>query len=277
MLPVEKLIKQYKLSKEEHNKVLEILKKKTFKNQTSKKNPSILFVIGQPGSGKTTYIKKNDFSSYININSDEYRKFHKNAKEILENNPTNYTTLTNYDAHLWGDELLTYAIQNGYSVLREKAPTSNSLLQQIKTISSHFDVTINIVVAGNLESLLRTRERYEEEILVNKYAKLSNLEAHNTCYELLPNFLEQCVLLGVKVNCIVQEKNDCQTISITENKLSLLQQIREESNKNACLNYEERINKIRNSRKLRNISPDEWEDLEKIEETYLEIKKAFVL
>lgn len=178
---------------------------------------------------------------------------------------------------MWGDELLTYAIQNGYSVLREKAPTSNSLLQQIKTISSHFDVTINIVVAGNLESLLRTRERYEEEILVNKYAKLSNLEAHNTCYELLPNFLEQCVLLGVKVNCIVQEKNDCQTISITENKLSLLQQIREESNKNACLNYEERINKIRNSRKLRNISPDEWEDLEKIEETYLEIKKAFVL
>ncbi|MCI8545556.1 MAG: hypothetical protein HFH09_04965 [Bacilli bacterium] len=197
------LIEKYKLSKEEHNKVLESLKKDLFANNTITENPSVMFVIGQPGCGKTTFINSTDLSRYIIINSDDYRSFNKYSKEILDKYPTSYAKLTNFDAHLWGDELFSYAIQNGYSVLREKAPTDYSLLELLKTLPHNYDVVINVIVAGNLASLLATRERYEKEILESKNAKLSNIEAHNKCYNLLPDFISGCLSLGVKVNYIL--------------------------------------------------------------------------
>ncbi len=62
--------------------------------------------------------------------------FHKYAKEILKKYPTLYVKLTNFDAHLWGDELFSYALQKGYSVLREKAPTDYGLIEVLKRISA---------------------------------------------------------------------------------------------------------------------------------------------
>lgn len=118
------LIEKYKLTEKEHKIVLEKLKNIIFKNRTPSKNSSVVFIIGQPGCGKTTFIENSKLDDFIIINSDDYRKYHKYSKEILEKNPLNYTKLTNYDAHLWGDELFKYGIQNGYNVLREKAPTN---------------------------------------------------------------------------------------------------------------------------------------------------------
>ncbi len=51
---LEKLIESYKLSKDEHRNILNELKKRVFLNRVVEKNPSIMFVIGQPGCGKTT-------------------------------------------------------------------------------------------------------------------------------------------------------------------------------------------------------------------------------
>ena len=115
---INELIEKYKLSQEEHNIVLELLKKDLFVDKIAEKNPSIMFVVGQPGCGKTTFIKASSLSKYIIINSDDYRRFSKFSNEILDIYPTDYAKLTNFDAHLWGDELFNYAIQNGYSVLR---------------------------------------------------------------------------------------------------------------------------------------------------------------
>ncbi len=265
------LIEKYKLPKEEHDMVLELLKEKLFANKTIKKNPSTMFVIGQPGCGKTTYINNTNLSKYIIINSDDYRSFSKYSKEILEKYPTDYAKLTNFDAHLWGDELFSYAIQNEYSVLREKAPTDYTLLELLKTIPSHYDIVINVVVAGNLSSLLATRERYEKEILESNNAKLSNIESHNTCYNLLPDFILKCLSLGVKVNYILPVGSQFKTVSVKENALDLLQKFRKESNEQACHNYEVRINNIKKSMINRNAFQEQFIELEKIEHIYSEI------
>lgn len=265
------LIEKYKLPKEEHDMVLELLKEKLFANKTVKKNPSTMFVIGQPGCGKTTYINNTNLSKYIIINSDDYRSFSKYSKEILEKYPTDYAKLTNFDAHLWGDELFSYAIQNEYSVLREKAPTDYTLLELLKTIPSHYDIVINVVVAGNLSSLLATRERYEKEILESNNAKLSNIESHNTCYNLLPDFILKCLSLGVKVNYILPVGSQFKTVSVKENALDLLQKFRKESNEQACHNYEVRINNIKKSMINRNAFQEQFIELEKIEHIYSEI------
>lgn len=49
---LEKLIESYKLSEDEHRMILNELKKRVFLNRVAEKDPSIMFVIGQPGCGK---------------------------------------------------------------------------------------------------------------------------------------------------------------------------------------------------------------------------------
>lgn len=268
---LEKLIEIYKLSEDEHKIILNELKKRVFLNSVAQKDSSIMFVIGQPGCGKTTFIQNTDLSSYTIINSDDYRRFSKYSDEILDKYPTYYTKLTNFDAHLWGDELFSYAMNNGYSVLREKAPVDYSLLEIIKDIPDNYDATIDLVVTGNLASLLATRERYEKSILKSKNARLSNIEAHNRCYNLIPDFISKCLACGVKVNYIIPRNNGFDIIPVGNDGLSLLERLRKESNEQACLDYETRTNNIKKAMINRNAPQEQFDELNKIEEIYLKM------
>lgn len=265
------LIEKYKLSKEEHNMVLETLKKELFEDKKIEANPSIMFVVGQPGCGKTTFINSIDLSDYTVINSDLYRSFNRYSKEILEKYPTDYAKLTNFDAHLWGDELFLYAIQNDYSVLREKAPTDDSILKILKTAPTHYKIVINVVVAGNLSSILATRERYEKEMLESNHAKLSNIESHNKCYNLLPDFILKCLSLSVKVNYVIPVNGQFKIVPVGENPFVLLEKLREESNARTQLDYDKRMESIRESMINRNAPKEQFEELKKIEDIYFEV------
>lgn len=269
----EELIAKYKLEENEHKIVLEKLKNTIFENRSLSKKSSVMFVIGQPGCGKTTFIQNSKFDDYIIINSDDYRKFHKYSPEILVKYPVYYAKLTNYDAHLWGDELFDYGIQNGYNVLREKALTDLSLLKLLKTISDSHEVEINVVVSGNLASLIATRERYEKELLSKANAKLSNIEAHNKCYNVLSEFISKCLSLNIKVNYVVFDKKQYKVIPVKDDYLDLLQKYRDESNNLACHNFETRMNNLKKSMTKRNAPKEEFEELEKIENLYKEIVK----
>lgn len=265
------LIEQYKLSEEEHSVILEKLKKDIFSTKAPASRQSIMFVIGQPGCGKTTFIQNSDLSDYININSDDYRHFSKYSNEILSKYPTYYAKLTNFDAHLWGDELFSYGICNGYSVLREKAPVHFDLIEIIKELSGKYDVNICLVATGNLTSLLATRERYEKEVLKSSRAKLSSIEAHNKCYALLPDFILQCMQLGVKVSYAVPVNNEFRVIRVGNDAISLLDQIRQASNQETCTNFETRINNIKTAMRRRNAPQQQFEELSKIEEIYIDL------
>ena len=274
-LLINDLIEKYKLSKEEHNEVLERLKRDLFDGKTIDENPSAMFVIGQPGCGKTTFIKSGNFSKYININSDEYRHLSKYSSEILDKYPTEYAKFTNYDAHLWGDELFAYAIQNGYSVLREKAPIDFSLLDLIKTIPDNYDIVINVVVTGNLTSLLATRERYEKELLQNKNAKLSSIDAHNKCYDFLPAFIIGCSSPDVKINYFVPVGDQFRVYPVEDNYCyNLIETLKDESNSNACFNFTKRMDNIKKSMIRRNAPQEQFDELRKIEDIYLELSNS---
>ena len=268
---LESLIEKYKLSEDEHRVILEKLKESIFSTKNPARHNSAMFVIGQPGCGKTTFIQNADLNNYININSDDYRHFSKYSDEILRKYPTYYAKLTNFDAHLWGDELFSYGISNGYSVLREKAPVNFSLLETIKKLFGKYDINICVVATGNLTSLLATRERYEKEVIKSNRAKLSSIEAHNQCYNLLPDFISKCLSLGVKVSYAVPVNNEFRIISVEDNELSILRQIRQASNEKTCANFETRIDNIKTAMRTRNAPQQQFDELDKIERIYLEI------
>lgn len=268
---IDELIEKYKLTEEEHAEVLEVLKKDLFSNISMDDAPSVMFVVGQPGCGKTTFINNSNLEKYVIINSDGYRKFNKYSSEILKNYPTDYAKLTNYDAHLWGDELFNYAVENGYSPLREKAPLDDSLFEAIKEIPINYEIIINVVVAGNLESLLATRERYEKELLNSSNAKLSSIESHNKCYGFLSTFILKCLELGVKVNYVISDGEQFEIILVVDNHLNLLEEYRNKSNKQALLSYYKRIYAIKQSMIKRNAPKNQFDELDKIESVYNEL------
>ena len=268
---LENLIESYKLSEYEHKTILNELKRRIFLNKETEKKPSIMFVIGQPGCGKTTFIQNTDLTTYTIINSDDYRCLSKYSDEILDKYPTYYTKLTNYDAHLWGDELFSYAMDNGYSVLREKAPIDYSLFETIEAIPNEYDTVINLVVTGNLSSLLSTRERYEKDLLKSKSARLSNIEAHNKCYSLLPSFILKCICCRLKVNYVVPRNSRFEVVPVGNDCLNLLERLRAKSNEQVCFNYEERINNIKKAMINRNAPQEQFDELDKITDIYLEI------
>lgn len=269
----ENLIDTYKLTENEHQIVLKKLENDIFKNKISSQNSSVIFVVGQPGCGKTTFIEHFKFDDYVIINSDNYRHLHKKSQEILQKYPTFYAKLTNYDAHLWGDELFSYGVLNGYNVLREKAPLDLSLIELIKTLYKNHQVIVNVVIAGNLTSLLATRERYEKEILESKNAKLPNIEAHNKCYNILSEFISKCISLNIEVNYIIFRNNQYEVIPVKSDYLYLLQKYREESNYNACLNFKSKIDNIRELMLKRSAPKEQFDELEKIEDIYLKMEK----
>lgn len=189
------LTEKYKLSQKEHNTILELLKKDLFEDRVGEKEPSIMFVVGQPGCGKTTFIRSTNLPKYIIINSDDYRRFSKYSNEILDK----YTT---------------------------------------------------------------------------DYAKLSNIEAHNKCYDLLPDFILGCLSLGVKVNYVISNGNQFKVIPVGDDCLSLLQKIREESNEYALLTYGSRIDTIKRNMTNRNASQEQFDELSKIEGIYSELSRC---
>ena len=74
-MELESLKEQYKLTKENHNNVLNEIIRETTNNKKTSSQPMLVFVIGQPGAGKTTLMQKMDFSNFVNVNSDKYRKY----------------------------------------------------------------------------------------------------------------------------------------------------------------------------------------------------------
>ena len=264
----------YTWPKEEHDRILEQLKANLFIAQAKSDKPRAIFVVGQPGCGKTTYINAaKDLSGYVNINSDEYRQYCKGSDEILNSSySTYYTKLTNPDAHLWGDELFDYGIANGYPVLREKAPINSALLDTIKNLVGRCNIEVRLVATGNLRSLLATRERYEAEwISGNHRAKLSSIEAHNKCYDYLPEFISGCIALGVNVSYVVPTMNGYRIQNAGPNALTSLTEIRKASNLEACKTYAEKMLKLRKAMTERGAVQEQFEELSKIECAYSEI------
>ena len=113
----------------------------------------------------------------------------------------------------------------------------------------------------------------EEEIKTNKAAKLSNIDAHNKCYDNLPSFIYSCVSMGIKVNYVIPNNGKFEVINSGEDYLTILKELREKSNKDCIVSFEERIQKIKESMLKRNASQEEFDELDKIEKKYNEEKK----
>lgn len=83
-------------------------------------NHCVLFLGGQPGTGKSSFVSQDDaFSHYININGDDYRKYHPNYKEIAEYDLDNMASRTQSFVNECIERLISELSDEGYNLIIE--------------------------------------------------------------------------------------------------------------------------------------------------------------
>ena len=159
------------------------------KKVCDKKTASIL--ISQTGAGKTNLstliLKKNP--NIVVINPDLYKKFNPKLPQILKEDPTHLGALTGIDSYDHANNIRNFAIEKGYSLLFECAPSQKQGLVGIdlQTLEENgYDTRFHVMAAGDLLSLMAIHYRYEEEINRNPTScevKLTDLNRHEDSYK----------------------------------------------------------------------------------------------
>ena len=189
---VKKLMKQYLLNDEEYLRTFYYVFAITFFNKHPVETPEIAIVTAQTGSGKSNLtaklLRKNQ--NYIFIDSDKYKHFRYDAKDIAKKYPVLYPYLTGPDGYDHAANIYEYATEKKYNIIKETAPSESKGLVELneeELKEKKYNIYIYILAVSELNSLLSIHERYELQILHGlKTAKLTNISRHDESYTALP-------------------------------------------------------------------------------------------
>lgn len=190
------LMKQYILSEDEHNIILQDIKKQSYANKKPEANPTFYIVTGQTGSGKsnlTSYLYSKNENMVI-IDSDKYKAYRPDSQEILDDHLAEYAFLTAPDSYLHRDEMVVDAIKSKYNILMECAPSEKEGLAVNTDILKRigYNVEIHALGVSTLNSVISAHERYEALLELNdNAAKLTSIERHDDSYNSLNKIIKE--------------------------------------------------------------------------------------
>lgn len=203
------LMIEYALTPEQHDKVLQRIEDYCFFGKYPVANPKIYLVISQTGAGKsslTSHLMKVNHHNTVVIDSDAFKAFNPRKDHICAKYPTLYGYLTGLDAYLHRDEVYQKALQEGYNVLIEVAPSTKERLFNIdfdELAMYGYEVDANILAVSRINSLLSIHERFEGQIEAKMNSpKLTDFKRANDSYDSLGMVLEDLLELpnvGVKI------------------------------------------------------------------------------
>lgn len=132
-------------------------------------NPVFVFATGPSGAGKSALedIIKSDFpeQEFITLDIDEFRIHHPDIKEILSDYRTISADLTTSFAKDIRDELLAYALKQGYSIIFSASINRVEKAEKmIADIPKSYQLGLYAVITHPLEYRLTAEERYEREV-----------------------------------------------------------------------------------------------------------------
>ena len=274
-----KLMLEKLLSDEEYLRTFFYVMAVTFYNKKKVENPEIKIVAAQTGSGKSNLTAKllREDENYIFVDSDKYKHFRYDAKDIAREYQVLYPFLTGPDAYDHADNIYTYAIENKYNIIKESAPSPNKGLLNVDTeqlINNNYKISVYILSVGELNSLLSVHERYELQILHGlKTAKLTSVGRHDESYNaLLPNVQEIIhneILSAINVYKRGTIENDFNPIQVFPSEkfsdiMQSIQTTREEDDAQTRKKFKARYDLIYSQMKDRNAPKEQFEQLEEI-------------
>lgn len=258
------------------------------KTKNDKKSASVL--ISQTGAGKTNLtnliLKKNP--NIVIINPDLYKKFNPKLEEILKEDPTHLGALTGIDSYDHANNVRNFAIENGYNLLFECAPSQKQGLIGIdlQTLEENgYDTRFHVMAVGNLLSSMAIHYRYENEINRNPTScetKLTDLSRHDDSYKGVETVIKSLSPDKIFIYRRGTQEERLEPQEITKHKthnltqediMQILHKERENSNRNYVFNakdsFQEDFNKIKTSMENRSAPEAQFKQLNEIYDRYI--------
>ena len=278
---VKKLMKEKWLSDEEYLKTFYYVMAITFNNKKPVKNPNMYIVAAQTGSGKSNLTAKilRENENCIFVDSDKYKHFRFDAKQIAKDYQVIYPFLTAPDSYDHADNIYQYALENKYNIIKEAAPSlSKGLIgSKLKDIQKNkYTISVHVLAVGKLNSSLSIHERYELQIIHKlKTAKLTGLQRHNESYEALTKNIEEIQdNIDVYVYTRGKKKNNFEPEKIYPNKkyntaVEAICDARKIDNEITKKEFEGRYELLISQMNLRNAPKEQFKQIEAVyEEEY---------
>jgi hypothetical protein len=159
-------------------------------NLVSSDNPVAFLLGGQPASGKSDLIKIIQATyeeNFLVINGDDIRCHHPDYKELIKN-IEDFSRITQPYSNIFTENLINEAIKNNFNVIIEGTMRNPNI--PIKTANllknNNFKVHAAIIASHPIISELALYERFYNEVLLDGYGRLADINSHNqACTNLL--------------------------------------------------------------------------------------------
>lgn len=201
MESLEEIMKKYKLSVQEHNRIQEDIIRLMLYRKNPVEHPKAIINIAPPASGKSGLngYGENEFvdQNVVIINSDELKPFHPQIEEIAKLYPQYYTKVTDQESNTWTSTLFDTALRQGYNVIFEGTGKNARILGTIKEKMQEYNVTVRGMAVNELNCLLSILDRYISQVETKGWGRLVTLEHFYETYEAMPHTIDEIEKSGV--------------------------------------------------------------------------------
>lgn len=157
---------------------------------TPVQDPTVVFVAGQPGAGKTrtTASVMDVFDSKdadaVQINSDFYKPYHPQYNRLMRQDHMNAAPYTRADGRVWMAKAEEYARENNLNTVIETTmrPPSDFLYAAKEFREAGFEVEVLAMSVPAAQSRLGILSRYTEQLATDGAGRLTETANHDAAY-----------------------------------------------------------------------------------------------
>lgn len=253
-----------------------------FNGKKPSETPKSNILLSQTGAGKSNLrelILRQNPKSVI-IDSDKFKRFRSDADAIFEKDAPHFGALTGIDSYDHANNINIYAMEKGYDILIECAPSISQGMIGVDTslMEAHsYDINYHVLAVGNLISAFSIHKRYERDIRDEKMkgeAKLTDLGRHNDSYNAMTK-----VIKDIDPNKLfiyrrgTESENYVPVLIDATDKVAKFEELQHESNmlyvkEQSSMDMPD-YNEIRRLMQERQAATTQLEQLEKIRDDFL--------
>lgn len=272
----------YRLSDKEYFITFLKIVRYVFNGKKPSKTPESNILLSQTGAGKSNLrelILRQNPNSVI-IDSDKFKRFRSDADDIFEKDAPHFGALTGIDSYDHANNINRYAMEKGYNILVECAPSlSQGMIGVDIDLMEKYSYNINYhaLAVGNLISSFSIHKRYEKDIRDEKMkgeAKLTDLGRHDDSYDAMTN-----VIKNINTNKLfiyrrgTENENYVPVLIDATDKITKFEELQHVSNMSYAkeqnkLNMPD-YNELKKQMKERQAVSTQLEQLEKIRDNFL--------
>lgn len=205
MEDIEEIMKKYKLSESEHNRIEKEIKRIMLYNKFPVEHPKAIIDIAPPASGKTG-LNGYGMQQFVNnnvvvINSDELKPFHPKVDEIAKMYPEYFTKITDQESNTWTSSLFEEALSKKYNVIFEGTGRNARILDTIKEKMGEYEVIVRGMAVNEQKCLMSILERFELQVKSKGWGRLVTLDHFYETYNAMPKTIDAIEKSGI-VNAV---------------------------------------------------------------------------